>query len=132
MFRLTVESQFSAAHQIRGHAGLSGRVHGHNYRVIVHVAGETLNELGMLIDYTVLKDAVTCVTGQFEHECLNDVPALHPKQPTSEVLAQRIFQLVQQELSALTDPGQSSLWVDEVVVFESEKQAVSYRKSAAA
>ena len=42
---------FAAAHAIRGHTRGCQNLHGHNYRVRVHLAAGRLDELGMVLDF---------------------------------------------------------------------------------
>ena len=55
MFEVSVQETFAAAHFLRGYQGKCERLHGHNYRVEVTVAGEKLDSIGMLCDFVVIK-----------------------------------------------------------------------------
>ncbi len=66
--------QFAAAHAIRGHTRGCENLHGHNYRVRVHVAADQLDELGMVLDFADLKAVVQEVLGPFDHRVINDIP----------------------------------------------------------
>ena len=55
MYEIEVKTAFEAAHFIRGYAGKCARLHGHNWEVIAIVRGSELDELGMLIDFKILK-----------------------------------------------------------------------------
>lgn len=125
MFQLTVEGQFSAAHQIRGHDGMNGKLHGHNYRVIVRMAGDSLNELGILVDYAVVRDSLTHVITRLEHEYLNDLELFRGLQPTCELTAQLIFRHLKQDLYGGKGLPES-VRLQEVIVNESDKQGVTY------
>ena len=59
MFRMTVEDRFSAAHSIREYAGPCCRLHGHNYRVVVRLAGTHAEEGRALLRGTPLIPAET-------------------------------------------------------------------------
>jgi len=86
-FELSVELDFAAAHQIPGHPGKCARMHGHNYRVVVQVAGEELDELGMLVDFADLRTVCQQVIGELDHRTLNELPAFANVPPTSEHIA---------------------------------------------
>lgn len=47
--------QFCAGHRVWQHAGVCRHVHGHNYVVYFHATAERLDDLGMVIDFEVLK-----------------------------------------------------------------------------
>lgn len=124
MFELTVEVRFSAAHQIRGHAGPCARLHGHNYRAVIGVVGEQLDDLGMLIDFGQLKQICAGVVSPLDHSYLNELPDLASGNPTAEAIAEHIYRTLAGKLAA--DAG-GALRVSHVTVFESESASATYR-----
>lgn len=85
------EFTFEAAHRLpkvpMGHK--CARVHGHSYRLVVHIKGEVDPELGWVMDFGDLKEAVRPVIDQLDHHYLNEVPGLEI--PTSENLARWVW-----------------------------------------
>ena len=65
------------------------RVHGHSFRVEVHVAGPVDPRLGWVMDFADLKQAFEPLFERLDHRYLNDVPGL--ENPTSENLARWIW-----------------------------------------
>jgi len=122
---MVVEGQFSAAHEIRGHTGLCCKLHGHNYRVVVHLAGSELNELGMLIDYGDVKRALGQVLQQLDHAYLNEIDPFTIVNPTSEEIARVIYTRLRDAL-LITDDLRRRVRLREVEVYETEKQGVGY------
>ena len=120
-YEIAVELDFAAAHQIPGHPGKCARMHGHNYRVVVQVAGEKLNELGMLADFADVRQLCQEVIGELDHHTLNDLPAFAGMSPTSEHIARFIYQ-------AIAGKMKEGLRVSAVTVYESPKSAVTYRE----
>jgi len=57
---------FSAAHRLEGHPKC-GRMHGHNYDVIVHLTGETDSVTGMVLDYGALDEIVKPIIAAIDH-----------------------------------------------------------------
>ena len=55
MFEITVEAGFSSGHYLRNYHGKCENPHGHNYRVLVTLAGAELDSSGLLLDFKVLK-----------------------------------------------------------------------------
>ena len=51
MFEITVQAGFSSGHYLRNYHGKCENPHGHNYRVLVTLAGAELDEAGMLLDF---------------------------------------------------------------------------------
>ena len=125
MFRMTVKTQFSAAHQIRGYPGPCCQLHGHNYEVVVELSGDELDDLGMLIDYSDVKRALAEVLQPLDHAYLNDVEPFTTVNPTSEELARLIFHRLRDALLA-TDDLRRRIHLREVVIFESNRQGVGY------
>ncbi|HXW87637.1 MAG TPA: 6-carboxytetrahydropterin synthase QueD [Streptosporangiaceae bacterium] len=110
------EFRFDAAHQLpRVPAGHKcGRLHGHSYRVEVHVAGPVDPDTGWVADFGDIASAFAPLRAQLDHAYLNDVPGL--ENPTSEVLAQWIWTRLQ--------PG---LPLSAVVVRETRTSGCVYR-----
>lgn len=91
--------QFAAAHAIRGHTRGCENLHGHNYRVRVHVAARELDELGMVLDFADLKAVVQEVLGPFDHRVINDIPPFDQRNTTAELLAEFVYQEVERRLA---------------------------------
>jgi len=91
MVELSVRASFSAAHHLRGHAGGCANLHGHNWEVEVLIRGETLDEMGMLVDFQVVKQAVREAMAALDHADLNAHPAFRQRNPTSENLAGYLY-----------------------------------------
>jgi 6-pyruvoyltetrahydropterin/6-carboxytetrahydropterin synthase len=103
---------FNAAHQLCD-PGLSdeenqrlfgkcANLHGHNYVLEVVVAGDIDQDSGYVFDLKILSDVIaTQVIQDVDHRNLNtDVPWLKGLIPTSEILAQAIWERLQPELPA--------------------------------
>ena len=85
------EFTFEAAHRLPGvpEGHKCRRLHGHSFRVEVHVGGEVDPEAGWVMDFADLKAAFAPLHDQLDHRYLNEVPGL--ANPTSEVLARWIW-----------------------------------------
>lgn len=99
------EFTFEAAHRLpnvpEGHK--CARLHGHSYKVIVHVEAPVDPESGWVMDFGDLKKAFKPLEAQLDHYYLNDIEGLG--NPTSEVLARWIWERLKPtlpDLSALT------------------------------
>ena len=91
MFEIEIDRSFSAAHQLKGYDGDCRNLHGHYYEVTVTVEAETLNEIGIALDFKKLKAALDEVISPYDHRNLSDLPEFQELNPTSEVLARTIF-----------------------------------------
>jgi 6-pyruvoyltetrahydropterin/6-carboxytetrahydropterin synthase len=76
------------------------RLHGHSFRIAVHVAGKVDEHLGWVMDFSELKSAFQAIEDQLDHRCLNDVEGL--ENPTSENLARWIWSRLRAELPTLS------------------------------
>ena len=120
MYELTIKTDFSAAHNLRGYEGKCERLHGHNWHVEVYLEAETLNELEMAIDFKVLKAETNKVMEKFDHRYLNEVEPFDKLNTTAENIARIIFK----ELAAVIDDG--NIRVSKVRAWESQKAAAAY------
>jgi len=86
------EFTFEAAHRLPhvpdGHK--CARLHGHSYRVQVHVRGDVDPATGWVMDFAEIKKAYRPLHDRLDHYYLNDVPGLD--NPTSENLARWIWE----------------------------------------
>jgi 6-pyruvoyltetrahydropterin/6-carboxytetrahydropterin synthase len=120
MYELTIETGFAAAHCLRGYEGSCERLHGHNWRVEVHVRAEKLDGLGMVKDFRVLREEAEKAMARLDHRYLNETPPFDKLNPSAENLAKFIYD----ELSRTLNDGNVS--VSLIRVWESEKAAAAY------
>ncbi|MFF2522843.1 6-carboxytetrahydropterin synthase QueD [Streptomyces liangshanensis] len=96
------EFTFEAAHRLpkvpEGHK--CARLHGHSYKVIVHVEAPVDPEACWVMDFGDLKKAFKPLEARLDHYYLNDIEGL--ENPTSEVLARWIWERLQPTLPALS------------------------------
>jgi 6-pyruvoyltetrahydropterin/6-carboxytetrahydropterin synthase len=102
-FELNKDFHFAAAHYVPGEAaGKCSQVHGHTYFVNVTIAGNELDELGFIINFSSIKKLVH---DRFDHTLLNDDSKFDEHDPsrfpTSEVLAKTICDIIQTHLDKL-------------------------------
>ena len=83
MYELSVEHEFCAAHAIliNGHRE---PVHGHNWRVLIIVAGPTLDHNDLLCDFHVIERDIDAVISRFNNADLNSTPPFDRINPTAE------------------------------------------------
>jgi 6-pyruvoyltetrahydropterin/6-carboxytetrahydropterin synthase len=97
------EFTFEAAHRLpfvpADHK--CGRLHGHSFRVVVHIEGPVADSVGWVRDFAELSCAMEPLLQRLDHYYLNEIEGL--ENPTSEVLAQWIWDRL---LPALPDLSQ--------------------------
>jgi len=108
---------FEAAHHLPntpdGHK--CRRMHGHNYRVDVHILGPVDPQAGWVMDFGRFKAIVKPVIDTMDHRLLNDLPGL--ENCTAELIAKFIWDHIAGDLPGLTA----------VVVWESDTSRCLYR-----
>lgn len=111
------EFTFEAAHRLPNVSPehKCARLHGHSFRVAVHVEGEVGEESGWVVDFADIEHAFAPLHEQLDHRYLNEIEGLD--NPTSERLAEWIWERL---ASAL--PG-----LDTVVVRETCTAGVEFR-----
>jgi 6-pyruvoyltetrahydropterin/6-carboxytetrahydropterin synthase len=123
MFEVFVKTHFSAAHYLRDYPGNCEHLHGHNWDVDVFVKAVKLDVIDVGIDFKILKRVVNGVLEELDHTNLNDHPAFQEQNPSSERIAQYIFDRVEQELAAYPE-----VKVSKVIVCETKNSGVIYTK----
>lgn len=102
MFEISKQFRFEAAHTLERsvEAEASRRIHGHSYRAEVLLRGEPDAKTGMVMDLTLLQNAVDAARDGLDHRFLDDVPGLGPA--TMENLALWIWRQVESHCPGLT------------------------------
>ena len=77
------------------------RLHGHSFRIELHVRGEPDPSLGWVMDFADIKRAFQPIYDQLDHHYLNDIPGL--ENPTSEQLAIWIWNRLKPALPLLAE-----------------------------
>ncbi|HNV62547.1 MAG TPA: 6-carboxytetrahydropterin synthase QueD [Candidatus Cloacimonas acidaminovorans] len=121
MFFLNVIETFSAAHLLRGYEGACSKLHGHNWKVRVCVKTKEQDEIGMAMDFGVLKTILSNILNNLDHSYLNEIVPFTERNPTSENLAKYIYECMEKELQ------DKPVAISEVEVYESEKSSVIYK-----
>ncbi|MFO8144683.1 MAG: 6-carboxytetrahydropterin synthase QueD [Candidatus Syntrophosphaera sp.] len=120
MYKLSVTDSFSAAHRLEGYAGACCNLHGHNWKVRVGIIAGELDDIGMAMDFKLIKTLLSGILGELDHAYLNDLPALAGVNPTSENLAKYIYGRFEASLAG------NSARICEVEICESENSSVIY------
>jgi len=83
-----------------------GRLHGHSFKVEVHVRGKVCGETGWVMDFADIKRAFQPIFEQLDHHYLNEIEGL--ENPTSENLSKWIWRRLRHTL-----PGLNKIIVNE-------------------
>ncbi|GBE11930.1 6-carboxy-5,6,7,8-tetrahydropterin synthase [bacterium BMS3Bbin14] len=120
MIDIFIKTHFSAGHHLRHYPGNCEKPHGHNWKVKVQVRATRLDEMGLGLDFRLLKEQVKLVIDNLDHLDLNEHPAFLDRNPSSEHIAMYIFAELQEKLK--TDRYQ----LFSVTVRETDSSGVIY------
>ena len=120
MYEVFVRSHFSAAHHLRNYPGNCEKHHGHNWSIEVAVRCASLDNMGMGVDFRIIKKALSEVRSDLDHTDLNELPYFKEKNPSSENIAAYVYE----RLKPYFDGKQCRL--HRVTVGETPETGVSY------
>ena len=120
MFELDIVREFSAAHHLEGYPGNCAHVHGHNWTVQIFIRAEKLDEVGIAMDFKVLKKELDEVLATLDHNDLNTLPEFQKKNPSSENLARYIYTFLAGRLN------DGNVKIHKVRICESPTSGASY------
>ena len=71
MYQIRIEFTFDSGHRLLDYNGKCAYPHGHTYRAEVFIESQSLNDLGLVYDFTDLKDKIkTWVDENWDHSFL--------------------------------------------------------------
>ena len=119
-YTLKILTDFASAHTLREYPGACARMHGHNWKVEVEVIASQLDDIGMGVDFKVIKQATREIAGQLDHRYLNDLEPFREVNPTAENIAAYFYR----QLSA--NLNNERIRVHAVTLWETERACVRY------
>ena len=120
MYELKVVTRFAAAHQLTMVGAKCENMHGHNWKVEVHVIGDKLDKAGVLVDFGVIKKHVAEIMSMLDHKYLNELDYFQQDQPSSENIAYLVATELQKRIN------NSALSVSRVTAWESVDAGATY------
>lgn len=121
-YRLKVESSFSAAHRLREYQGKCESLHGHNWKVEISIVSDVLDKAGMVLDFKKIKAMLHKILSELDHKELNKLPHFKKYNPTSELIAEYIFNRYSKKLK-------STIVLESVSVWETPSSCAVYYKN---
>ncbi|MBN1257651.1 MAG: 6-carboxytetrahydropterin synthase QueD [Planctomycetes bacterium] len=119
MYELTIETDFAAAHRLNGYDGPCENLHGHNWKVLVAVRSQVVNNLQMVMDFKDLKALVNPILDGFDHKYLNEIPPFDTENPTTERISRHLAELLAGKLP-------EGIKVARIQVWESDRASAAY------
>ncbi|MFC1624264.1 6-carboxytetrahydropterin synthase QueD [Candidatus Omnitrophota bacterium] len=120
MYEILIRSDFSGAHNLKGYRGKCEGLHGHNWKIEARFKKDSLDKIGMAVDFKVLKSKLKTVLSKLDHVYLNKLSAFKRKNPSAENIAKYIFEGLKCSVR------QKGLFVKSVSVWESEGSCATY------
>lgn len=108
-----MEADFAAAHFLKDYHGKCENLHGHNYKVYVHVRGEVLDNGGMLMDFSILKKNLREICNTMDHTNLNELKdsqgtLIFDNNPSAERIATYIYNKLRNALEPYLSSTQTA------------------------
>ena len=92
MYEIKIVTTFAAAHSLRNYPGNCKNIHGHNWKIEVVMQSEHLDDLGMSIDFRMLKQETEGLLNTLDHTFLNDHSPFNTINPTAENMARWLYE----------------------------------------
>jgi 6-pyruvoyltetrahydropterin/6-carboxytetrahydropterin synthase len=121
-YTLKIITDFAAAHYLRGYNGACANLHGHNWNVEVMVHADTLDEIGIAVDFKIVKKLTNEICDQLDHTCLNEQEPFTTINPTAEHIARYIYQALRDKLTPYPATVQA------VSIWETERACATYQE----
>lgn len=120
MYEILIKSDFSGAHNLKGYRGKCEKLHGHNWLIEAKFERDNLDDIGIAVDFKVLKRKLKTVLKKLDHTYLNKLTAFKIKNPSAENIARYIYKALQKSIKA------KDLSVKSVSVWESNTSRATY------
>ena len=119
-YQLKVVTEFASAHTLRGYPGACSRMHGHNWKVELEAVASQLDDIGMGVDFKVMKNTANEVGNELDHRYLNDLEPFKEVNPTAENIAAYMYKQISTRINSDT------IKVTALTIWETERACVRY------
>lgn len=119
-YQLKVVTDFSSAHTLRDYPGACSRMHGHNWKVELEAVATQLDDIGMGVDFKVMKQAAREVSAELDHQYLNELEPFREINPTAENIAAYMYREISVRINSET------IKVTALTLWETERACVRY------
>jgi len=123
LYTLKITLDFAAAHSLRNYPGNCSRLHGHNWKVEAEVVATRLNDVGMGVDFKIIRTATREIAERLDHQNLNEIPPFDKINPTAENIAAYFYT----ELANILND--SRIKVSSITIWETERASVRYSEN---
>jgi 6-pyruvoyltetrahydropterin/6-carboxytetrahydropterin synthase len=95
-------------------------MHGHNWKVELEAVSTQLDDVGMGVDFKIMKNAANEVGDQLDHRYLNDLEPFKEINPTAENIAAYMYKEISARINSDT------VKVTALTIWETERACVRY------
>lgn len=120
MYEILIKGDFSSAHNLRGYKGKCEALHGHSWKVEARFEKEFLNDIGISVDFVILKARLKDILKKLDHTHLNRLDIFKKQNPSAENIARIIYQKLKDSVK------EKGLILKSVSVWESESSCATY------
>jgi len=100
VYEVAYETTFCATHRLTEDGRALEPLHGHDWRVEAVAAGESLDRIGVVVDFELLKKTLGEVVRRFHYDDINAHPAFAGQSPSAEAVARYVFEEVRRGMGA--------------------------------
>lgn len=118
MYEIKIQSDFSAAHNLRNYHGKCENLHGHNWNIEAVFVYKTLDKDGLAVDFKEVKNLLKKTLEKLDHSYLNKVGEFKKINPTSENIAKFIYKGI----------NKINKNISSVSVWENENSCATYKE----
>nr|MBU1328876.1 6-carboxytetrahydropterin synthase [Candidatus Omnitrophota bacterium] len=120
MYEILIKGDFSSAHNLIGYKGKCEGLHGHSWKVEARFQKDSLNDIGISVDFTLLKAKLKTILKKLDHVYLNKLDIFKKQNPSAENIAGFIYAKLK---SSIEEKG---LILKSVSVWESDTSCATY------
>ncbi|MFA5389550.1 MAG: 6-carboxytetrahydropterin synthase QueD [Candidatus Omnitrophota bacterium] len=120
MYEILIKGDFSSAHNLVGYKGKCEDLHGHSWKIEAKFQKEDLNDIGISVDFTLLKAKLKEILKKLDHTYLNKLDVFKKQNPSAENIARFIY------LKLKSGVKEKGLSLKSVSVWESETSCATY------
>lgn len=120
MYDILIKDHFSSAHSLRRYKGKCEELHGHTWKVEATFQKSFLNEIGISVDFVLLKSRLKKILKKLDHAYLNKIDIFKKNNPSAENIARFIY------LKLKASIKEKDLMLKSVSVWESETSCATY------
>lgn len=118
MYQLTIRDHIASAHFLRGYEGPCKNLHGHTWHIEVTIESDQVDQIGIVMDFRLMKQKLKDFLTPLDHVCLNDLPYFKEVNPSTENIARYVYQGFAKQCLPFR--------LRKVQVWESETASVTY------